>query len=229
MASEVDPYVEIAKVNGEIRAVMDDPEYLGIRSKHCLWGKLKEGTVDEHVITRWDYFQSKLEELNKQRDIWVQFSLSRSEAKKADTVRKGYKKSAAVKSERQLLTIFADYLRKQYVFEQAYRHLVTFGDVMNAVGFYSDQSIHQYFETLQNPNRKYQPIQNGAMPMEQFFEQDMWLYLVKLHRRVNDELHPLRANEEGLFTVVLENIDPNTVGEILGRCGLTWWASRCSQ
>eukprot|EP00731_Ephydatia_muelleri_P038843 Em0936g1a len=77
---------------------------------------------------------------------------------------------------------------------------------MAAVGFHGNASIHQYFKTKVNENRKYTAKEEGATPIEDLLSEKTWCYLVLLNDTVNRHLHePLEQDSNNKVTVVLES------------------------
>eukprot|EP00731_Ephydatia_muelleri_P016051 Em0009g475a len=133
---------EIAKIFQKIEAIKNSDDYKAV-SKRFPWGKATTGTSKDDEAS-WCCYTSQLEDLTKQLNFYL--SQNAVAFKKTDEVRKGYKRSTAARSERQVLTSFALFIAERYNFQRWYEKSVTFGDVMAAVGFHGNASIHQYFK-----------------------------------------------------------------------------------
>ena len=193
---------EIAKTFQEIKAIKNSDDYKAV-SKRFPWGKATTGTSKDDEAS-WCCYTSQLEDLTKQLNFYL--SQNAVAFKKTDEVRKGYKRSTAARSERQVLTSFALFIAERYNFQRWYEKSVTFGDVMAAVGFHGNESIHQYFKTKVNENRKYTAKEEGAKPIEDLLSEKTWCYLVLLNDTVNCHLHePLEQDSNNKVTVVLES------------------------
>ena len=192
---------EIAKIFQKIEAIKNSDDYKAV-SKRFPWGKATTGTSKDDEAS-WCCYTSQLEDLTKQLNFYL--SQNAVAFKKTDEVRKGYKRSTAARSERQVLTSFALFIAERYNFQRWYEKSVTFGDVMAAVGFHGNESIHQYFTTKVNENRKYTAKEEGATPIEDLLSEKTWCYLVLLNDTVNCHLHePLEQDSNNKVTVVLE-------------------------
>ncbi|KAL5481603.1 hypothetical protein EMCRGX_G021798 [Ephydatia muelleri] len=193
---------EIAKIFQKIEAIKNSDDYKAV-SKRFPWGKATTGTSKDDEAS-WCCYTSQLEDLTKQLNFYL--SQNAVAFKKTDEVRKGYKRSTAARSERQVLTSFALFIAERYNFQRWYEKSVTFGDVMAAVGFHGNESIHQYFKTKVNENRKYTAKEEGATPIEDLLSEKTWCYLVLLNDTVNRHLHePLEQDSNNKVTVVLES------------------------
>eukprot|EP00731_Ephydatia_muelleri_P016052 Em0009g476a len=193
---------EIAKIFQKIEAIKNSDDYKAV-SKRFPWGKATTGTSKDDEAS-WCCYTSQLEDLTKQLNFYL--SQNAVAFKKTDEVRKGYKRSTAARSERQVLTSFALFIAERYNFQRLYEKSVTFGDVMAAVGFHGNASIHQYFKTKVNENRKYTAKEEGATPIEDLLSEKTWCYLVLLNDTVNRHLHePLEQDSNNKVTVVLES------------------------
>ncbi|KAL5481599.1 hypothetical protein EMCRGX_G021792 [Ephydatia muelleri] len=175
---------EIAKIFQKIEAIKNSDDYKAV-SKRFPWGKATTGTSKDDEAS-WCCYTSQLEDLTKQLNFYL--SQNAVAFKKTDEVRKGYKRSTAARSERQVLTSFALFIAERYNFQRWYEKSVTF-----------------VFQKV-NENRKYTAKEEGATPIEDLLSEKTWCYLVLLNDTINRHLHePLEQDSNNKVTVVLES------------------------
>eukprot|EP00731_Ephydatia_muelleri_P014662 Em0008g382a len=168
----------IRETNQKIGAILNSDEYTAV-AKHFAWGKPIPGTSEEDKAL-WCYFQFMLDHLNdvkqflqqtkekpKEEIKWLDKQIERLDKQNAAAfkkIRKHYKHEAAVKSEREILTTVAHFLRERYTFHQV-NEQVTFDDVMTAVGFHNESDIRKYFESSKNKSTGTETV-----PMQEVLE-----------------------------------------------------------
>ena len=169
---------KIRETNQKIGAILNSDEYTAV-AKHFAWGKPIPGTSEEDKAL-WCYFQFMLDHLNdvkqflqqtkekpKEEIKWLDKQIERLDKQNAAAfkkIRKHYKHEAAVKSEREILTTVAHFLRERYTFHQV-NEQVTFDDVMTAVGFHNESDIRKYFESSKNKSTGTETV-----PMQEVLE-----------------------------------------------------------
>ena len=199
---------ELKQVEQNIKDLLSSEEY----KRLAVWGKPKADLNTEEKA-HFDYLQEQLTELKKKEQNWFDVikSSSASSVKKVDSVRKGYKKEAATKSERALLTSIAKELFSTYGFETQHSD-PTFGNVIYATGFYSRKAIRDYFQS----KKQAKEVESGGL--KDYYTEQEWNYLVDLNYRVNVDLHSSLRKERGGHTVVIletDVYDPDLVTKIM--------------
>ena len=208
---------ELKQVEQKINDLLSSEEYKTLQKRYRRNKKNAAGNGDDENED-WIAMQEQLTELKKKEQNWFDVikSSSASSVKKVDSVRKGYKKETATKSQRALLTSIANELRSTYGFKTKFDD-PTFGDVMYATGFKSHTAIYEYFQS----KKQAKEVENGGL--KDHFTQKQWDYLVDLNYRVNGDLHSnLRKERGGITVVVLEAdvYDPDLVTDIAVRAGV---------
>jgi hypothetical protein len=120
-------------VEQEIKALENSEEYKALAQKNRAWADPKPTEAEKG---EWGLLKEKLDELKERRRDHVQIILSTNahSVEKADSTRKKYKKDAAVKDERLLLSDVAIKMWERFNFALKY-DTPTFGDFMEAAGF----------------------------------------------------------------------------------------------
>jgi hypothetical protein len=206
---------KLEEVEQKISDLISSVEYKDLANNNRAWAQPKP---TEQQKGEWNLLQEQLTQLKKKEEFWQNAILSSnaSQAKKQDSVRKGYKKEAATKSERAMLSSIADHLYSKYVFETNYDD-PTFGDVMEATGFKSRKAILHYFYL----KKKSKEIENDEL--KDYFTEQEWIYLIDLNYAVNRELHSyLKREQDGTTVVVLEEkfYDVKLVTKIMVKTGV---------
>lgn len=205
---------KLEEVEQKISDLINSAEYKDLANKNRAWAQPKP---TEQQKGEWNLLQEELTQLKLDKSFWQNAILSSnaSQFKKQDSVRKGYKKEAATKSERAMLSSIADHLYSKYVFETNYDD-PTFGDVMEATGFKSRKAITLYFSL-----KKSKEIENDEL--KDYFTEQEWIYLIDLNYAVNRELHSyLKREKDGTTVVVLEErfYDAKLVTKIMVKTGV---------
>ena len=215
---------QLAAVEQEIKLIISSEEYKALVKYDNVWIARNVKTDEEmDKLAEWTELKSRLDRLKTKEQFWQQAILSSNSAavKKTDTMRKGYKRETAVKSERALLTTVAEDLYKLYDFSIQYEdeEQPSFGDVKRALGFHKFRDVRQYFATGKNPNSNYIKRKETSKAMEDMYSEDDWKYLIQLNHHVNGGLHSGLLSNDGRITIVLENdfYSTDRVRSIIGK------------
>jgi hypothetical protein len=102
---------KLQEVEQKISDLISSEEYKRLQRLNR-WDKKNTAENDEDAKEDWVLLQEQLTQLKQDEQNWfdVLKSSNASQVKKQDSVRKGYKKEAATKSERAMLSSIADHL-----------------------------------------------------------------------------------------------------------------------
>ena len=143
----------------------------------------------------------KLQEL--QNNIFkTAHSTNLAETRKIDINRKFYKKEKSIKDGRIALNTLAAKLRKRYDF--CFKYELPFGNVLHAIGFNTEENIINYFKTKRNPNKNYEILNKGDIPLEERYSCEKWIELLKMNWKLAIELHQIFKPVKGKITMVAE-------------------------
>ena len=187
----------IKLIEQKIEKLINSEEYKDLANKNRAWAQPKP---TEQQQGEWKLLQEQLTQLKKKEEFWQNAILTSntSHMKKQDSVRKGYKKEIAAKSQRALLTSIANHLYSMYDFKVQYDD-PTFGDVMYATEFKSRKAIRDYFLS----KKKAKEIESSGL--KDCYTEEEWTYLVDMNHAVNYELHSnLKETKDGTTVVVLQ-------------------------
>jgi hypothetical protein len=197
-------------VEQKISDLINSKEYKDLATKNRAWVEQKPTEEQRGAL---QMLLEQLAQLKEDKSFWQNAILASnsSQFKKQDSVRKRLKE-AATKSERAILSSFADHLYTKYEFETNYEN-PTFGDVMNATGFKRREAIRKYFSSGKLETDE----------LKDYFDEQEWIYLVELNHAVNQELHSyLKREQDGTTVVVLEDrfYDAKLVTKIMVKTGV---------
>ncbi|KAI3630376.1 hypothetical protein MIR68_011811 [Amoeboaphelidium protococcarum] len=185
-------------VEQEIKALENSEEYKTLAKKNSVWFVHK--ATDEEKAD-WELLKEKLAKLEKDKEFYQKAILSSNAqaVKKADPIRKRYKKDTAIKDERLLLSTAARKRWQQFNYTLERKGKPTFGDLKRAAGFRGDEDVREYFE-----KRALGEIEKDDI--KECMREDEWIFLITLNYRVNGLLQDeLIANEDGSIRLVLEH------------------------
>ena len=195
---------KLEAVEKKIEALENSEEYKELANKNKAWVVPKPTDAEKG---EWLILTVKLAELKKKEAFWEQAILTSNTAqvRKTDTVRKGYKKETAAKTERQALTEVADYLYSLYHFPTKFNN-PSFGDAISALGFHNSSLIQTYFQKP-TPNTVYTKRTGIQGLMEDVYSPQEWDYLVQLNNHVNINLHSgLPKQADGKKVIILDSL-----------------------
>ena len=189
---------ELDQLAQEIMALENSEKFKTLEHKNRAWAVPKP---TEQEKGEWQLLKEKLADLKKKEDFYRKADLSTNahSVKKSDKTRKGYKKDAAIKDERLLLSDVAITMWERFGFTLQRYGKPTFGDFQWAAGFKDDDDVRDYF-------RKKSKGEVQEDKIKESFTKEAWIWLIGLNQRINPLLHDkLTTNQDGSLRLVLEH------------------------
>ena len=179
----------LQQVEAKIKEKLNSSEYQKVKIYENSWIRKNVKTDQEKESVRdWQVLRDELDLLRRDEVFYQQSILSQK------VPRKRYTHMDAVISERTGLNTIAEQLYREYDFAK-YSQNPGFGDVILATGFKEYDDVYTYFKN-RDPE--------APKEIRDEFDISTWLYLLRLHTHVNNELDSTFEVYNGNITVILE-------------------------